>query len=199
MEKLIIIRENGENIVREMSFNEVRKQFENMLYKAIHRTNAKVDNEYEMDDFKQELDIELWKAFDQYDIERDICFSTYLHYKIMKGVGDFTRKNYENTNGTYSLNLSMGEDGNTEYLDLIEDDNISIENDVCGEDYIRIIFDELDTGEKHLLKNILIEKIMNISQYAEDQGISRQAAHKRIKNLKTKVKQIISRKEFSMS
>ena len=53
---------------KEMTFEEVVEQFEPMLYKKVWDTNNRsLYNKVETEDFMQELMVELWKAYEQYD------------------------------------------------------------------------------------------------------------------------------------
>ena len=60
---------NGE--IKEMTFEEVRESFKPMAFKAMKVANNKfVFNSVEEEDFMQELEIEIWRAYDQYDLDR---------------------------------------------------------------------------------------------------------------------------------
>ena len=183
---------NGE--IKEMTFEEVRESFKPMAFKAMKVANNKfIFNAVEEEDFMQELEIEIWRAYDQYDFESGNCFSTYLHYKLQKGVRNATYYKYaqKNQHGyVYSLNAPMG-DNELRLEDLFAEDDTSIDNLVYSE-LTTLIRDNLDEKEEEIFKMLVDKKHYPVQVYADKYGITRQAANQRVIKLKKKLQGIVS-------
>ena len=191
MSQKFIILSNGES--RNMDFEEVREVFKPMLFKEMRKANGKfVYNQVEEEDFMQELEIELWRAFDQYNPKLGNCFSTYLFYKLKKGVRNVTYPKYSQknqNNGLYSMNAEHGED-NAKLEDFISQEDTSIDSLIHSE-LKEIINSSLNDGEGELLKVLVDKKNNPVQVYADKYGISRQAANQRVIKLKKKLQQIV--------
>lgn len=187
---------NGE--IKEMTFEEVRESFKPMAFKAMKAANNKfIFNAVEEEDFMQELEIEIWRAYDQYDFESGNCFSTYLHYKLQKGVRNATYYKYaqKNQHGyVYSLNAPMG-DNELSLEDLFAEDDTSIDNLVYSE-LTTLIRDNLDEKEEEIFKMLVDKKHYPVQVYADKYGITRQAANQRVIKLKKKLQNIVSDQYF---
>ena len=187
---------NGE--IKEMTFEEVRESFKPMAFKAMKVANNKfVFNAVEEEDFMQELEIEIWRAYDQYDFESGNCFSTYLHYKLQKGVRNATYYKYaqKNQHGyVYSLNAPMG-DNELRLEDLFAEDDTSVDNLVYSE-LTTLIRDNLDEKEEEIFKMLVDKKHYPVQVYADKYGITRQAANQRVIKLKRKLQNIVSDQYF---
>ena len=183
---------NGE--IKEMTFEEVRESFKPMAFKAMKAANNKfIFNAVEEEDFMQELEIEIWRAYDQYDFESGNCFSTYLHYKLQKGVRNATYYKYaqKNQHGyVYSLNAPMG-DNELSLEDLFAEDDTSIDNLVYSE-LTTLIKENLDEKEEEIFKMLIDKKHYPVQVYADKYGITRQAANQRVIKLKKKLQNIVS-------
>ena len=183
---------NGE--IKEMTFEEVRESFKPMAFKAMKVANNKfIFNAVEEEDFMQELEIEIWRAYDQYDFESGNCFSTYLHYKLQKGVRNATYYKYaqKNQHGyVYSLNAPMG-DNELRLEDLFSEDDTSIDNLVYSE-LTTLIRDNLDEKEEEIFKMLVDKKHYPVQVYADKYEITRQAANQRVIKLKKKLQNIVS-------
>lgn len=181
--------------VVELNFEEVREQFKPMVFKALKTANNKfVYNQVEEDDFRQELELELWRAFIDYDPETGNCFSTYLHYKLMKGVRNTTYSRYSlknQHNGLVSMNAPRGDD-DLKLEDMFASEDDSMDNIVVNE--LKMIIEENVTEEEaDLLSIILDRKNYSVVDYAIRTGITRQAANQRVKKLQRKLQDLISR------
>lgn len=184
--------------IKEMTFEEVRESFKPMAFKAMKVANNKfIFNAVEEEDFMQELEIEIWRAYDQYDFESGNCFSTYLHYKLQKGVRNATYYKYaqKNQHGyVYSLNAPMG-DNELRLEDLFAEDDTSIDNLVYSE-LTTLIRDNLDEKEEEIFKMLVDKKHYPVQVYADKYGITRQAANQRVIKLKKKLQNIVSDQYF---
>lgn len=180
--------------IKEMTFEEVREQFRPMLIKAMRRTNNKsLYNQVEEDDFMQELEIELWRAFVQYDPETGYCFSTYLHYKLMKGTKAATYSRYAQKNqhnGLFSMNAPVGEN-DLKLEDLFASDDTSMSN-IEFEELTSLIQENLKENEVDLFKILVDRSRYTVQDYADEHSITRQAANQRVVKLKKKLQKIVS-------
>lgn len=186
-----ILFSNGTS--KEMSFEEVRKQFTPMVIRAMKKANNKfIFNAVEEEDFKQELDLELWRAYEAYDSEQGNCFTTYLYYKLQKGVRNATYSRYslKNQGTTVSMNAPVGED-DLKLEDLFASDDTSMDNIAIAE-LTAIIRENVKPDEEDALKAILNKKEFSVQNYADKYGITRQAANQRIVKLRKKLQKVIA-------
>ncbi|MDG0860352.1 sigma-70 family RNA polymerase sigma factor [Staphylococcus equorum] len=185
--------------VLSMTFEEVRKRFYPTLRKEVRQTNNKfIYNKTEDADFLQELEIELWRAFNDYEVEKEICFSTYLHWKLKKGVKKATFYKYAQKNqhnGMYSMSAPIGSD------DLKLEDMFSSETDssegIMYETLINIVKDHVKDNEQELLLMLMDIKKYPVQVYADKYGITRQAANQRLVKFKNKLQDAISNHYFN--
>lgn len=179
-----------------MTFEEVREHFTPMIYQKIRQTNNRfIFNPVEEDDFKQELEIELWRAFEDYDPSTGNCFSTYLEYKLWKGVRNVTFSRYSlknQHNGIFSINSPINDDTDLKIEDLLSTPDNTFEN-IAYSELLSIIIKNVSKGEEEVLKVLLNRKEYPVSKYAEKVGITRQAANQRVIKLKKKLQNIIAK------
>lgn len=179
---------------REMNFEEVRERFLPMAFKAMKQANSKfVFNAVEEDDFMQELEVEIWRAFNQYDPESGNCFSTYLHYKLQKGVRNATYYKYAQKNqhgAIIPINAPMG-DSDMTVEDLLEEESTSIDN-ILYTELSDLIKSNLEDDEEDLFKILVDKKQYPVQVYADKHEITRQAANQRVMKLKKKLQNIVS-------
>ena len=182
---------------KEMTFEEVRLRFMPMILQAIRRTNSKfVYNEVEEEDFRQELEIELWRAYEQYELTSGNCFSTYLHYKLQKGIRNvtYTRYSLKNRhNGLISMNAPTGED-DLKLEDMFASDEDTL-GDIVYQELVKLVMSNVTEEEQDTLKCMLNKKEFSVQNYADKYGITRQAANQRIVKLRKKLSAIV-KKEY---
>lgn len=187
-----ILLSNGE--VKTMTYEEVSKQFEPMIIKAMNDANNKfMYNAVEKEDFKQILDIEVWRAYEAYDIEQGNCFSTYLYFKLQKGVRNATYHRYAQKNqGTViSANAPIGDD-ELKLEDMFSTDDTSTDN-IFFNELATIIKENVSEEEEEILKCLLNKKDFPVVEYAAKHNMTRQAANQRVKKLQRKLREIISK------
>lgn len=192
-----IIFSNGE--VKEMTFEEVRKRFYPTLRKEVRQTNNRfIYNKTEEEDFLQELEIELWRAYQDYDVSLNYCFSTYLYYKLKKGVKKATFHKYAQKNqhnGMFSMSAPVGDD------DLkLEDMFSSDENTgdaIMFETLFDIVKEVVKPEEEELLQMLIDKKNYPVQVYADKYGITRQAANQRLIKFKNKLQVAVSNNYFN--
>lgn len=178
---------------RKMNFEEVRARFMPMVIKAMKIANNKfVFNQVEEDDFKQILEIELWRAYEQYDAATGNCFTTYLYPKLQKGVRNATYHKYslKNQGVSISMNAPMGED-DLKLEDLFAADDNSMDNMQVNE-LTAIIRSNVSPEEEELLLILMDKQTYSVQDYATKYEITRQAANQRVIKLKKKLQKIVS-------
>jgi RNA polymerase sigma factor (sigma-70 family) len=183
----------SDNTSKEMTFEEVREQFTPMVIKAMKRANNKfIFNAVEEEDFRQELDLELWRAYEQYEPTQGNCFTTYLYYKLQKGVRNATYHKYslKNQGVTVSMNAPVGDD-DLKLEDMFATDDNSMDN-LAFKELTAIIQESIEPGEEDLLKVILDKKSFSVQNYADKYGITRQAANQRVNKLKKKLQKVVA-------
>lgn len=180
---------------KKLLYEEVREIFYPMMIKTMRKTNNKfVYNKVEEDDFMQILELELWKAFEQYDPATGYCFSTYLFNKLRKGNRDATYSKYSQKNqhaGLVSLNAPLNAEGMM-LSDVCEDEAASID-DLDFQDLVALIKDNLTEEETEIFKMIIDVKNHSVQNYADKYNISRQGANQRLLKLKLKLRAIINK------
>ncbi|MEK5205198.1 sigma-70 family RNA polymerase sigma factor [Bacillus sp. FSL R10-2789] len=179
---------------RQMTFEEVREQFAPMVIRSMKNANNRfIFNAVEEDDFRQELEIELWRAFKDYDSNSGNCFTTYLHYKLQKGVRNATYSRYSlknQHNGILSMSAPVGED-DLKLEDLFSTDDTSTDNLTMNE-LTAIIRSVVGEDEEDTLKALLNKKEFPVQIFADKHGITRQAANQRIVKLRNKLRVAVS-------
>lgn len=188
-----ILFSSGE--VKNMTFEEVREEFLPLAKAEMYKANSKfIYNKVEEDDFMQEMEIEIWRAYNQYDFDKGNCFSTYLYFKLMKGVRNATYYKYaqkNQNNGIHSIHSEFG-DSDTTLEDFLATEDTNLGN-IEYEELVEIINNSLLEGEDELLLIILDVKNNPVQAYADKYGITRQAANQRVLKLKRKLREEISK------
>lgn len=198
MKKKIIISSQG---VVVMSFEEVLKQFEQMIEKFANSTiNKIVYNKPEKEELLQELHLQAWEAFKRYDITKGHAFSTYLVYRLQLGIGRGTAKLYAqkrtNTKGTVSLNEVMGgDDGELELEGLLGEEDFDITS-LAFREFLTELEKILTPVEKYMLKVLLDKGDFSVQDLADTLGMSRQGANKKIVKFKEKMKVFLNEGGF---
>ncbi|MCY8857450.1 sigma-70 family RNA polymerase sigma factor [Bacillus atrophaeus] len=189
-----ILLSNGQAL--KLTFEETRKQFLPMIKKTIKQTNSKfVFNIIDEEDFSQELEIELWRAYEDYDFNYGTCFSTYLYYKLKKGVRNVTYSRYtlkNKNNGISSIDAPI-DNKDLKLIDILPTIDYSLNNLVSNE-LIEIILENTPPKDRDALQVILDRETFSVSKYATKHQISRQAANQRIVKLRKQLQKVISEK-----
>ena len=178
---------------KEMTFEEVREQFMPLVIKVMKQANNRfIYNQIEEEDFRQILEIELWRGYEQYDPTTKNCFTTYLYPKLKKGVRNATYHRYalKNQGTTISMNSEIGDD-DLKLEDLLATDDTSMDN-ISFNELINIIRENVDEDEEDALRVLLDRKEFSVQDYANKYGITRQAANQRVVKLRKKLQKVIS-------
>lgn len=177
-------------VVKEMSFNEVLHQFKDMVNQAANQTlNKIVYNKPEREDLIQELNLQVWEAYERYDEKH--AFSTYLHYRLQLGVNKYTMGNYakkRQNKGITSLDEPVKGKGDanlniTEVIGDLDEDMVSLE--------FREFMDYLETilsGDELMILTCMInKKEFSVADLAIEWGISRVAANNRVRKFRERL------------
>ena len=182
---------------RDMNFEEVKVQFTPLVKKTMREANNKFFfNKVEEEDFLQELYLELWRTFENYEYEYGNCFTTYLCYKLQKGIRNATYSKFslKNQGIEVSMNAPLG-DEETKLEDMFSTTDDSADN-LLHDELMALILSNTDSQEKEMLSVLIDRKNYSIQQYANNYDITRQAANQRIVKLPNKLKKIISEQYF---
>lgn len=183
----------SDGVSKEMTFEEVREQFMPLVIKVMKQANNRfIYNQIEEEDFRQILEIELWRGYEQYDPTTKNCFTTYLYPKLKKGVRNATYHRYaqKNQGTTISMNSEIGDD-DLKLEDLLATDDTSMDN-ISFNELINIIRENVDEDEEDALRVLLDRKEFSVQDYANKYGITRQAANQRVVKLRKKLQKVIS-------
>lgn len=197
--KKAIILSNG--VVKEMTFEQVLDQFKPMMnkwaYSALNKivySSSKPDKE----ELLQEMRIQAWTAFQRYDEIH--AFSTILVPRLQHAIHVSTNKMYaqKRTRKGHQFELTMdevmsgdnGEGGGSLAGLLGEEDEglVSLE----FREFIEGLEKRLDDVEKKMVR-VLIEKEdgYSVQDFANEEGISRQGANKKLNKFKEKMEMIL--------
>lgn len=183
-----------------MTFEEVRKRFLPLAIKMAKREiNKFVFDAPESGDFMQEMEIEIWRAYKDYNPDYGNCFSTYLYPKLRKGIRNATHSRYslKNQGSTASMNAPMGDD-DLKLEDLFSSNDSSMDNMQVNE-LTAIIRSNVSEEEQELLLIIMDVQNHPVQVYADKYEITRQAANQRVKKLKKKLQGIIAKQYLEIA
>jgi RNA polymerase sigma factor (sigma-70 family) len=189
MEKKAIILSNG--AVKEMTYEEVLVQFNNMMHQHANHIIAKtVFNKPEKEDVMQELRLQAWEAFNRYDGEH--AFSTYLYYRMRHGVHRATGKAYAkkrtNIHGTVSMSeATSSNDGvDNDFESLLGECDGDI-NSVEFNDLLTKLDKTLNEREKIILQTLIDKDDFSVRDLGDALGMSRQGANKNVAKFREKI------------
>lgn len=202
--KLFIIKENGENVKKYCTFEEILELFQGSIKKESW-SMVKRYSFLNIDEVEQQFLIEAWNAFETYDITKGQCFSTHLYWrfklasKMLLDANIGSRKAKNKKEKETSLNAKIGyEDSSTDFSNQTFEfdssfnqmDNLSADKLLIGEDMISTLIVHLTEEEKDMLL-VLIDDEYSVAMYAEKWGISRMGANKRRTKLKEKLAKLL--------
>ncbi|MBD5631095.1 sigma-70 family RNA polymerase sigma factor [Clostridium botulinum] len=147
MKKNIKINKNN---IEKLSFEEVLKKYSNLITKYAYKWIK-----YGFEDIKQIAHLAVWKAFNTYDISKNINFSTYankiISTEILLHIRDNYQKGWEMDSVSNSLDNIIYNDGEKEqrFIDNIED--ITAEDELVNKSHINLILNKLPQSDKNLI------------------------------------------------
>ena len=162
------------------------------IYKGIavwHKNRFKIDG-YDKEDIYQTCLLEIYKAYINYEHEKNIKFSTYANSfvknKLKRLLRDYNTQKRSNKEGkNLSLDKQYDDDGTT-LLDFLGY-NERIEDKVTSNIIYRQILDNISSDELNLIPVIIGAKSMQ--KLGDELGISKVAIHKRVAKFKKKIRE----------
>lgn len=180
-----------------LTYEEVRNRFLPMAIKEMKKANSRfLYNPVEEDDFMQIMEVEIWRAYKDYDFELGHCFTTYLHQKLRKGVRNATYSKYAKKNRGLALSISAPKgDSDLKLEDVLKAEDESLD-ETLHDELLTLISKNIDESEIELLKIILNKNENSVIDYAEKHGITRQGANQRVIKLRKKLQKAINKSYF---
>lgn len=181
-------------VIKQMTFEEVLKQFDDMMHSFANEALEKiVYNKPEREEIMQELRLQTWVAYEKYNGKH--AFSTYLHYRLQHGIGKATSKLYAkkrtNKKGITSLNeIISGAENDTELEDLLGEDDFNIDSLEFIE-FVAELEKQLDPCEIKILRVLMDKNDYSVQNLADELGMSRQGANKKVNKFKEKMANIL--------
>lgn len=176
------------NEVKLMSLEEVYIQFKNFIFKQCQSWRSK----YEIEDLQQTAFIGLQKAYESYDISKDILFLTYAAMIIGNELRMYHRKNKKHED-VFSLNKTFPfKDDEIEYIDTISDDidyeEKAFMNIEC--DNLRKALDKLDPQERKIVEYLGLN-FKSQKEISEKLNLSQSYISRKYKKILEKLKDIM--------
>lgn len=193
MTKTIIL---SQGVKKQMTFEEVLKQFTPMINRAANIFMHKFPNE-DREEMVQELEIASWKAYDSYNGQ--YAFSTHLTYQLKSVTGNKAQEITalkRSSQGVLSMNATLSEGDDFTLEDLFAEEDYTSESMIAAE-MMEVIMSNLNEREKMELNCLLYPKEFNATKLSEELGISRQAANQRVNKLKVKLQDLLIQNNFA--
>ncbi|MFU0784531.1 sigma-70 family RNA polymerase sigma factor [Clostridium sp.] len=195
-DKKLIKLSNGKT--KEMTCSEVYEQFKNFLYK----TAFKWSHQYSVDDVFQVAGIGLTKAYNSYDVDKDILFMTYLATIVNNEIRMYHYKNEKHV-GVKSLDSPIGEHP-TLLIDMLADntdyEEIAVENinKVWINNLCKKLIEHLNSREKKIIKYRFMGGL-TLRKIGEKVGISGSRIGQIIDSCIAKMKIYYESEEFNVN
>ena len=176
------------NKIRNMSIEEVYQQFKNFIYKQCQSWLGK----YEFDDLQQVAFIGLQKAYEGYEVDKDVQFLTYAAMAIGNELRIYHIKNKKHED-VFSLNKTfLFKDDEMEYIDTISDDinyeEIAFKNIQC--ENLRNALRKLKPIDREIVEEIGLN-FKGQKEIAEKFNLSQSYISRKYKNLLVKLRKIM--------
>lgn len=171
-----------------MSIEEVYQKFKNFIYKQCQSWCGK----YEFDDLKQVAFIGLQKAYESYDINKDILFLTYASMIIGNELKTYHRKNKKHED-VFSLNRTFSfKDDEMEYIDTISDntdyEEIAFNNIQC--ENLKNAIEKLNTVDREIVEELGLN-FKSQKEVAEKLNLSRPYLSRKYRRILEKIRKIM--------
>ncbi|NFA61301.1 sigma-70 family RNA polymerase sigma factor [Clostridium sporogenes] len=183
MKRYIKINKNN---IQKLSFEEVLEKYSNLITKYAYKWIK-----YDFEDIKQIAHLAVWKAFNTYDISKDINFSTYankiISTEILLHIRDNYQKGWEMDSVSNSLDNIIYNDGEKEqrFIDNIED--ITAEDELVNKSHINLILNKLPQNDKNLIIDYYL-KDKSQTEIAIERKVSQTQICRKIKSILTYLK-----------
>lgn len=179
--------------IKEMTFEEVYKQFKNFIYKSCQTWQGY----YEMDDLIQVACIGLQKAYNSYDVKKGILFLTYASRIVSNEILMYNRKNKKfNQDVSMSTPCNINDDSSKIELQDVFEDNVNYEDLAirkiqCEE--LKIALDLLNPKDRLIVEGIALHD-ENQRDLAETLNISQSYVSRKYKSILKKLGKIMEGK-----
>jgi RNA polymerase sigma factor (sigma-70 family) len=153
--KLIKLKINSKEEIKEMTIDEVYMQFQDYVYKVSHSW----EKQYEFDDLVQIGFLGMAKAYRTYDVKKDVLFLSYSATIINNELLMYNRKNKKHNDcvSYFDLfNFNDNGDSPVAFIETIQDDtnyeDTAVNNVRCIE--IQLAINKLDSKRQDIVKSI---------------------------------------------
>lgn len=205
MKKLLIV--DGQKV--EMTFEEVLNRFKPMVKKEVRKHTATTNfNGIEEEDLYQALTLYVWNAFNDYDIERGVQFSTLLYNYLRDGKRRETAHLFAEKrtaeHGIFSIDVqtnSDSEEGKHFFHDTYEDFSLNTERCYEEQELYSLVFNNLSDMERDVLEILMceVEGVRGDKKaFAEKWGFSRPTAYKKISEISEKLQLLVLQNGYSL-
>lgn len=190
--KELLVKVNGEVLVKEMSFEEAWKE---ILETLAYRNASKYfnTNHLHYNDLIQLQMIDAWKGYESYDIQKGALFFTHAFKYLQRGVSSFFKNLNAQKRGEGVINESLdfsidGGSSSTENYNF-KPSNVDIERDyevqeVCEEILTKYVTDSITAD---MLKVIADRDNFTAAAFATKYNMSRQGANQKIHRFQDKI------------
>lgn len=204
----------SDNSVKTMSFDELYEEFIQLIHSESWKFYKRYNGKINKDEIDQQFIIELWNAFDKYDISKGVCISTYIVHRIKKGKRDLQYlhflslpSRYEKENVVIKLNSYTDKDGgeesgrdysekiiNEQYVNAYDEMLKIPELSFMEGELFNLIKKRFERPEDFDLIYIMLDKKgFSVVDYAKKYGITRQAANQRLLKIKQELRKILTK------
>ncbi|KOY66060.1 sigma-70 family RNA polymerase sigma factor [Clostridium sporogenes] len=171
----------NKNNIQKLSFEEMLKKYSNLITKYAYKWIK-----YGFEDIKQIAHLAVWKAFNTYDVSKDINFSTYanriISTEILLHIRDNYQKGWEMDSVSNSLDNIIYNDGEKEqrFIDNIED--ITAEDELVNKSHLNLILNKLPQNDKNLIIDYYL-KDKSQTEIAIERKVSQTQICRKIKSI----------------
>lgn len=165
-----------QNEILELTFEELYDRFYDLIDRESKRIYKKYSRSFPLDEITQCLLIDLWRAYETYDVERG-NIEDYITYRFGISRRDIKSK------------VSKIKKRNEKFTGLV--DNITInetpEDNVITKNLIKHIYSYCDDDELELVNILIDKKEYTVIDYAKKYNLSRMTVYNRLSKLKDKI------------
>lgn len=180
-----IIREGK---IENLTFEEIMTKYSNLCKKLSYKYLVHLTKTHAFEDCKQVADLWLWKAYNDYDIEKGLEFGTlaqrYIEQALQRETIQMNAcKRQIDKEIAVHLDSDVNDEDGTDFHNLIGDNGF--EEEFVSKQFLLKLIGSLSGLEKELFLVLIGEK--KAIRVAEEQGVSRMYISKRLKSFKEKM------------
>lgn len=205
MTKQFLMTTKNGTVQQDFTFDELYTQFFKMIQKETWSMVKVYGNIMKREEIEQQFTIELWNAYEKYDIKQGACISTYIYNRFQKAKRDLlypligsSKSKWEKANTTSLSAKYNADDRDDQSNQMFTHDKAynqiaNAENLLVSQDLIDAITAVYNKEEDIDLILILIDKnTYTVANYAKKWGISRMAANKRLLKMKKNLVSVLA-------